>query len=132
MAGRASDHERLIDGIGRAFVGALELRTTLHESHGSRCRIRHGNCLSLTLVVTLLGASAAGCKDEWATDVAQARLAQTIQVPGNPLEAFDVSWVDSASRRYYLADRANAGVEVIDASRGQYLRRFGAFRATPT
>ncbi|HEY7387860.1 MAG TPA: hypothetical protein VH640_05095, partial [Bryobacteraceae bacterium] len=35
------------------------------------------------------------------------KLLNTITIPGG-LTGFDISWVDSASGRYYLADRGNA------------------------
>jgi hypothetical protein len=28
--------------------------------------------------------------------------------------SFDISWVDSNAARYYLADRSNAAVDVVD------------------
>lgn len=51
----------------------------------------------------------------------------TIGVPDKPLAAFDVSWFDAHSGRYYLSDRGNAGVEVFDGDSGRYLRRIGGF-----
>src|SRR5437868_15394760 len=35
------------------------------------------------------------------------RLLTTIPVPGTALRAFDISWVDASTQRYYLADRSN-------------------------
>ena len=32
---------------------------------------------------------------------------------GNPLRSFDISWVAPGSGQYYLADRSNAGIDVI-------------------
>ena len=55
------------------------------------------------------------------------RLVQAIVVPGNPLDAFDVSWADGNSQRLYLADRGNAGVEVIDTATGSFIRRIAGF-----
>ncbi|HEX6548054.1 MAG TPA: cytochrome C nitrite reductase, partial [Candidatus Dormibacteraeota bacterium] len=45
---------------------------------------------------------------------------KTIELPGNPLLKFDIGWVDDQSRAYYLADRSNARVTVIDADRLEY------------
>lgn len=49
----------------------------------------------------------------------------TIQVPGNLAGGFDISWVDSASQRYYLADRGTkkgAGkIDVIDTNSNTFL-----------
>jgi hypothetical protein len=61
-------------------------------------------------------------------------LLSTIQIPNNPttnptnkLQFFDISFVDSRNQLYYLADRSNAGVDVIDAANGVFLRRIGGF-----
>src|SRR5438309_9393793 len=48
-------------------------------------------------------------------DVGPYRYLTTVTVPGNLVAGFDISWVDSASERYYLADRTSASVDVIDA-----------------
>ncbi len=37
-----------------------------------------------------------------------------IPVPG--LKVFDISWVDSATGKYYLADRSNASIDVVDVA----------------
>ena len=38
----------------------------------------------------------------------------TIQVPGVPLAVFDISYVDRVLPLYYLADRSNAALDVVD------------------
>jgi hypothetical protein len=49
----------------------------------------------------------------------------TVSVPGNLAGGFDISWVDSASQRYYLADRGTkkgAGkIDVIDTNSNTFL-----------
>ena len=52
------------------------------------------------------------------------RLLRTIPMPGNftPLRSFDISWVDAATQRYYLADRSNAGVDVVDTRTGTFIK----------
>jgi hypothetical protein len=49
------------------------------------------------------------------------RLLATVPIPGTAanttagnMYVFDISWVDQRSRTYYLADRSNAAVEVVD------------------
>jgi hypothetical protein len=54
------------------------------------------------------------------------RLIGAILVPGNPLR-FDISWVDQATARYYLAEGGNASVDVFDAENDLYLGRIGGF-----
>src|SRR2546425_185674 len=51
------------------------------------------------------------------------QLRAVVAVPDNPLTAFDISWVDASSRLYYLADRSNAGVDVVDTRTNQFVRR---------
>jgi hypothetical protein len=55
------------------------------------------------------------------------QLLTTIPIPGNLTGGFDISWVDTASGRYYLADRGTGSVDVIDAERDQYLYSIGGF-----
>ena len=45
----------------------------------------------------------------------------TITVPGDLASGFDISWVDSVSQRFYLADRTTGSVDVIDADASKYL-----------
>ena len=55
------------------------------------------------------------------------QLLTTIPIPGNLTGGFDISWVDTAGGRYYLADRGTGSVDVIDAERDQYLYSIGGF-----
>jgi hypothetical protein len=52
---------------------------------------------------------------------------QKISVPGHPLRAFDISWVDSASGHYYLADRSNAAIDVVDVAANKLTTQIGGF-----
>src|SRR5215470_4968052 len=60
--------------------------------------------------------------------IAGYKLLTTIQLPGG-LAGNDISWVDSANARYYLADRGNATaspvlgprVDVIDTENGVFI-----------
>jgi hypothetical protein len=82
---------------------------------------------SLPHLLAVVALTASACREECAGNPAPPQLIGTVQVPGNALDAFDVSWVDSATGIYYLADRGNAGVEVVDAARGEFLRRIEGF-----
>jgi hypothetical protein len=51
------------------------------------------------------------------------RLLETIRIPptktnntAGGLYSFDISWVDQATRTYYLADRSNAVVNIVDTT----------------
>jgi DNA-binding beta-propeller fold protein YncE len=58
------------------------------------------------------------------------KLVGAILVPGNPLR-FDISWVDQARGRYYLAEGGNAAVDVFDAENNLYLGRISGFHGLP-
>jgi len=55
---------------------------------------------------------------------ASAQVAQ-ITVPGESLRSFDISWVDQASQRYFLADRSNKGLDIFDARTNQFVGTVG-------
>src|SRR6266446_3537186 len=46
-----------------------------------------------------------------------------ITVPGNPIASSDIAWVDRATERYYVADRSNSGVDIIDAEHDVFVGR---------
>jgi hypothetical protein len=48
-----------------------------------------------------------------------------ILVPGNPIISADIGWVDPATERYYIADRSNSGVDIIDAENHLWVGRVG-------
>src|ERR1700704_4678423 len=51
------------------------------------------------------------------------RLIGVISVPGNPITSADIAWVDAGTERYYVADRSNFGVDIIDAENDLYEAR---------
>jgi hypothetical protein len=50
-----------------------------------------------------------------------------IAIPGNPIRTFDISWVDPLRGEYYLGDRSNKGVDVIDTKSLTFKRTIGGF-----
>jgi DNA-binding beta-propeller fold protein YncE len=50
-----------------------------------------------------------------------------IAIPGKPLKAFDISWVDAASGHYYLGDRSNGAIDVIDGMTDRVTAQIGGF-----
>jgi hypothetical protein len=51
---------------------------------------------------------------------------KTIDVQGNGLGAFDISFVDPRIELYVLADRTNASVDLFDSEKGKFIDRIGA------
>src|SRR5262249_34348424 len=51
------------------------------------------------------------------------KLIGVVPVPGNPIVSADIAWVDPGTERYYLADRSNSGVDIINVETGFYEAR---------
>src|SRR5579884_2646285 len=88
--------------------------------------------LALALMLTLLSASVSLLVRANASEPASGyRRIATITGAGIPPHmpkwAFDISWVDEASQRYYLADASNASVDVFDARTNTFLGRILGF-----
>jgi len=74
--------------------------------------------------------------NEGADDRGAVRLLTTVPIPGTAanttngkLYSFDISFVDPSTQTYYLADRSNAVVDVVDANTGTFDRQIsGGFK----
>src|SRR3989449_10234036 len=89
--------------------------------------------LVIIVPVFLLTAGSGGAGD--VDSIKNFRLRTTIEIPladktVNPLQVFrffDISWVDEPTERYFIADRSNAGVDIIDAETNTWVHRIGGF-----
>src|SRR2546425_3168325 len=87
--------------------------------------------LVIIVPVFLLTAGSGGAGD--VDSIKNFRLRATIEIPladktVNPLQVFrffDISWVDEPTERYFIADRSNAGVDIIDAETNTWVHRIG-------
>jgi len=77
-----------------------------------------GLATAAALATTMIGGSAfaAGMK-----------LVATIDLGGNELKVFDIGTVDPAAGRYYLADRSNSGIDIIDTKKKTFVGRVTGF-----
>jgi hypothetical protein len=50
-----------------------------------------------------------------------------VQIPGNPIRSFDISWVNPHRAEYYLGDRSNKGIDIIDTRNLTFKRTIGGF-----
>src|SRR5712671_6325643 len=57
----------------------------------------------------------------------QTKCVTAIHIPGNPLRSFDISFVSPNRNEYYLADRSNSGIDVIDTRTLTWKRTIGGF-----
>jgi hypothetical protein len=62
-----------------------------------------------------------------AANAAEMRQIGTISIPGEPLNSFDISWIDQATGMYFLADRSNKGIDVVDTKKGAWIGRITGF-----
>jgi hypothetical protein len=103
-----------------------------HEFGGT---IRSGTVsilLGTAAAVVLLTASRPAAADEHMVMVDQIVVPPGVVpaptcVPGTGLGTFDISFVDSKTDLYVLADRTNAAVDFFDASDDTYIGRVGGF-----
>ncbi|HET7200864.1 MAG TPA: hypothetical protein VFI80_08660, partial [Burkholderiales bacterium] len=74
------------------------------------------------------GAVLAGpCTGPGAPTNTQTRCLTAVQIQGNPIRSFDISWVNPDRAEYYLGDRSNAGIDIIDTRHLTFKRTIGGF-----
>jgi hypothetical protein len=67
------------------------------------------------------------CQGPGAPTTTQTQCLTAVQIPGNPLRTFDISWVDPDRAEYYLGDRSNKGIDIVDTQNLVFKRRLGGF-----
>src|SRR5258708_6441139 len=72
-------------------------------------------------------AMAGPCTGAGAPTTTETKCVTGIFIPGNPLRSFDISWVNPERAEYYLGDRSNAGIDVIDTKKLKWKRTLGGF-----
>ena len=72
-------------------------------------------------------AAFAACTGPGAPTDTQTKCLTAVQIPGNPLRSFDISFVNPHRAEFYFADRSNAAVQVIDTRHLTYKRALGGF-----
>ncbi len=97
----------------------VKLRTHLYSSIGP--------VLLTAMSLATTGAIAAPCTGPGAPTTTQTKCLTAVQIPGNPLRSFDISWVNPDRAEYYLADRSNAGIDIIDTKSLKFQRTIGGF-----
>jgi hypothetical protein len=72
-------------------------------------------------------AKAGPCTGPGAPTTTETKCVTGIFIPGNPLRSFDISWVNPDRGEYYLGDRSNSGIDVIDTHSLKWKRTIGGF-----
>src|SRR5438270_10614432 len=79
-----------------------------------------------SLMVVALAAAGAARADDGRRGGA-VRLLTTVPIPSpNHLVVFDISFIDPATQLYYLADRSDQAVDVVDAKRNVFVKQIKA------
>src|SRR5271169_4362589 len=86
-----------------------------------------GAVLGLSGPFTADEARANPCTGPGAPTTTETKCVTGIAIPGNPLRSFDISWVNPDRGEYYLGDRSNAGIDVIDTHKLKWKRTLGGF-----
>src|SRR5438128_5158192 len=73
------------------------------------------------------GAALAACMGPGAPTTTETKCLTAVQIPGNPLRSYDISWVNPHRAEYYLADRSNAAIDIIDTHHLTFKRSLGGF-----
>jgi len=91
-------------------------------------------CLSGAIPAVLFGAVSLAPTGAVAADctftqplTTQTRCLTAVSIPGNPLRSFDISFVNPDRAEFYLADRSNSGIDVIDTRTLTWKRTIGGF-----
>src|SRR5215472_8165607 len=72
-------------------------------------------------------ATAAPCTGPGAPATTQTKCLTAVAIPGHPLRSFDISWVNPQRAEYYLGDRSNSGIDIIDTQHLKFKRTIGGF-----
>jgi hypothetical protein len=81
------------------------------------CNQRRFVITAALCVLSFCGAAAA----------AELKQVATIPIPGEPLISYEISYIDQAGQKLYLADRSNKGVDVYDLAANKFAGRVEGF-----
>src|SRR5882724_10156446 len=84
-------------------------------------------CAAAGAISVAASSAFAACTGPGAPTDTQTKCLTAVPIPGNPLRSFDISWVNPDRAEYYLADRSNAGIDIIDTRPNTFKRRLGGF-----
>src|SRR5882757_1925721 len=93
-------------------------------------RLTFRNSLAAMLAAPALvgaGTAYAACTGPGAPTDTETKCLTAVQIPGAPLRSYDISWVNPHRAEYYLADRSNAGIDIIDTKTLTFKRRITGF-----
>jgi hypothetical protein len=93
-----------------------------------------GPVLLVAMSLATTDSSLAACQGPGAPSNTQTKCLTAVAIPSSPanktkgLQSFDISWVNPDRAEYYLGDRANAGVTIVDTKKLTFIRTIGGFK----
>jgi len=88
--------------------------------------------LALIALMTMGGGLAAPAPAHAATYGPVTTISVPESAPGNGATAFGMAWLDPTTQQYFVADRANRAVDIVNAASRTYVGRIGGFANAPT
>src|SRR6267378_3234891 len=113
--------------LGRRALAKERCRIHYRRQHMS-ARFTFRNSMAAMLAAPALigaGTAYAACTGPGAPTNTETKCWTAVQIPGNPLRSYDISWVNPHRAEYYLADRSNAGIDIIDTRTLTFKRTLG-------
>jgi hypothetical protein len=77
--------------------------------------------------VFLCSPAMSACMGPGAPTTTQTKCLTAVQIPGKPLRSFDISFVNPDRAEYYLADRSNSGIDIINTESNTFKGRLPGF-----
>src|SRR5437879_6334647 len=90
-------------------------------------RLSSASALLGAVSLAASGAAFGACTGPGAPSNTETKCLTAVQIPGNPLRSYDISWVNPHRAEYYLADRSNAGIDILDTHHLTFKRRLSGF-----
>src|SRR5256714_11104162 len=88
-------------------------------------RLSSASALLGAVSLAASGAAFGACTGPGAPSNTETKCLTAVQIPGNPLRSYDISWVNPHRAEYYLADRSNAAIDIIDTRHLTFKRSLG-------
>src|SRR6516162_7056332 len=102
----------------------LRWRGVMLQLHSLLTKYYGPAALSAAVSLAATGAAlAAPCTGPGAPVTTQTDGLTAVQIPGNPLRSYDISWVNPDRAEYYLGDRSNARIDIISTKNNTFKRR---------
>jgi hypothetical protein len=104
-----------------------KLRKHLYSSVGPAVLV------AMSLATSDSGRAWTVCQGPGAPTTTQTKCLTAVAIPAAPanktggLQSFDISWVNPDRAEYYLGDRANAGITIVDTKKLTFKRTIGGF-----